>query len=81
MREVEMVAKSAPRIESKASKYYYRRSRLTGAETLRALGFGLAAGIAAFYVARIFFQKTPLAAPDDAPRKPRRLRASNPGGA
>ena len=81
MREVEVVAKSAPRIESKASKYYYRRSRLTGAETLRALGIGLAAGVAVFYVARIFFQKTPLVAPNDGPRKPRRLRASNPGGA
>ena len=55
-----MVAKSAPRTESKVSKYYYRRSRLKGSETLRALGIGIVAGIAAFYVARIFFQKTPL---------------------
>ena len=76
-----MVAKSAPRIESKGSKYYYRRSRLKGGETLRALGIGIAAGLAAFYVARIYLQRTPLVASDDAGRGPRRLRASSSGGA
>jgi hypothetical protein len=76
-----MVAKSAPRTESKVSKYYYRRSRLKGSETLRALGIGIVAGVAAFYVARIFLQKTPLISSDDAPRKPRRLRTSNSSGA
>lgn len=72
-----MVAKSAPRTDSKGSKYYYRRSRLKTGDALRALGIGIAAGAAAFYVARIFFQKTPLLAPNDGARKPRRLRSSN----
>jgi hypothetical protein len=75
-----MVAKSAPRIESKGSKYYYRRSSLKGGEVLRALGIGLAAGAAAFYVARIYFQRTPLIASDDTRREPRRLRTLHPGG-
>ena len=81
MREVAMVAKSAPRIESKGSTYYYRRSRLKGSETLRALGVGIAVGVTAFYVARIFLQRTPLVSSDEAPRRRRRLRTPNSGGA
>jgi hypothetical protein len=80
-REAAMVAKSAPRIESKGSKYYYRRSSLNAGDTLRALGIGVAAGLAAFYLARIALQRTPLIASDDAPRGPRRLRAPTSGGA
>jgi len=80
-REVEMVAKSAPRSNPKGSNLYYRRSRASGAETLRALGVGIAVGAAAFYVARIFFLKTPLVAPEDAPRKRRRPRRPKSGGA
>jgi hypothetical protein len=75
-----MVTNGAPRIESRGSQYYYRRSSLNGADALRALGIGLAAGAAAFYVARIYFQRTPLIAPDDARRGPRRVRTSHPGG-
>ena len=75
-----MGAQSAPRIGPKGSKYYYRRSSLKGGDALRALGIGLAAGAAAFYVARLFFQKTPLVASDDAPKAPRRLRTPHPGG-
>jgi hypothetical protein len=75
-----MGAQSAPRIEPKGSKYYYRRSSLKGGDVLRALGIGLAAGAAVFYVARIFFQKTPLIAPEGARRAPRRLRTPHPGG-
>ena len=75
-----MVAKSAPRIEPKGSKYYYRRSSLKGGDVLRALGIGLAAGAAAFYVARIYFQRTPLIVSDDSRRGPRRLRTPHPGG-
>jgi hypothetical protein len=71
---------SAPRIESKGSKYYYRRSSLKGGDLIRALGIGIAAGAAAFYVARIAFQRTPLIASDDDRREPRRLRAPQPGG-
>jgi hypothetical protein len=69
-----MVAMSAPRTELKGSNYYYRRSRLKGPETLRALGIGLAVGAAAFYVASIVFQRTPLIDSEEAPRGPRRFR-------
>jgi len=75
-----MVAMSAPRTESKGSKYYYRRSSLKGGELVRALGIGLAAGAAAFYIARIVFQRTPLVASDETRRGPRRLRAPRAGG-
>jgi hypothetical protein len=75
-----MVAMSAPRTESKGSKYYYRRTSLKGGELLRALGIGIAAGAAAFYIARIVFQRTPLIASDDTRRGPRRLRAPHAGG-
>jgi hypothetical protein len=75
-----MFAMSAPRTELKGSNYYYRRSRLKGAETLRALGIGLAAGAAAFYIARIALQRTPLVASDDTRRGPQRLRAPRAGG-
>ena len=71
---------SAPRIESKSSKYYYRRSSLGSADLLRALGIGLAAGVAAFYVARVYLQKTPLISSGTARREPKRLRAPNAGG-
>ena len=39
--------------------YVYRRP-LTGKELLPALGVGVAAGLAAFYVARLFLERTPL---------------------
>jgi hypothetical protein len=71
---------SAPRVDSKGSKYYYRRSSLKGGDVIRALGIAIAAGAAAFYVARIVFQRTPLIESDDERRGPRRLRAPHPGG-
>ena len=80
-RDAAMVAKSAPRVEAKGSKYYYRRSRLNAGEMLRALGIGIAAGVAVFYVARIALSRTPLIGPDEAPKTPRRLRAPNTGSA
>ena len=39
--------------------YVYRRP-LTGRELLPAIGVGVAAGLAAFYVARVFLERTPL---------------------
>ena len=39
--------------------YVYRRP-LTGRELLPAIGVGFAAGFAAFYVARLFLERTPL---------------------
>ena len=39
--------------------YVYRRP-LTGRELLPAIGVGVAAGLTAFYVARLFLERTPL---------------------
>ena len=39
--------------------YVYRRP-LSAAELLPAIGVGVAAGLAAFYVARLFLERTPL---------------------
>ena len=39
--------------------YVYHRP-LTGTELLPAIGVGVAAGLAAFYVARLFLERTPL---------------------
>lgn len=50
-------------------KYDYRR-RLTGREQLPAVGIGILAGIAAFYVTRIVLQRTPLR-PELRPRSAR----------
>jgi hypothetical protein len=41
------------------SSYYYRR-RLSLAEHLPAVGVAIGAGLAAFYVARLFLERTPL---------------------
>lgn len=54
-----MSAKSDPRDESAGAEYSYRRTLSTG-ELLPAIGVGVAAGVVAFYVARIFLQRTPL---------------------
>ena len=53
-----MPAKSDPR-EGAVDDYYYRRS-LSARELLPAVGAGLAAGALAFYLARIFLQRTPV---------------------
>jgi hypothetical protein len=54
-----MSAKSDPRDESAGAEYSYRRT-LSAAELLPAIGVGVAAGALAFYVARMFLQRTPL---------------------
>lgn len=54
-----MLAKTDPRDVTKASGYYYRRA-LSARELLPALGAGIAVGFAAFYVAQIVLQRTPL---------------------
>ncbi len=71
-----MSAKTDPRDEFGGSKYFYRRS-LSGRDLLPVMGVAVAAGLLAFYVARIMQQRTPLL-PDDAsarhsgrPRPPR----------
>jgi hypothetical protein len=40
-------------------KYYYRRS-LTVRELAPAIGAGVAAGLATFYLAKVFLERTPL---------------------
>jgi len=42
-----------------ASTHYYRRD-VSARELVPAIGAGIAAGLAAFYVTRLFLQKTPL---------------------
>jgi hypothetical protein len=39
--------------------YVYRR-QLTGRELIPAIGAGVVTGLAAFYVARVFLERTPL---------------------
>ena len=61
--EVGMLAKSEPRAERERAEsgwqFYYRRT-LSGRDLLPAIGVGIAAGILAFYVSRIYLQRTPL---------------------
>lgn len=66
-----MPAKSDPREESAPVRYTYRRT-LTVAELLPAIGAGVVAGAAVFYLAGLLLQRTPLLA-DAAPRRPRAL--------
>ena len=54
-----MPAKSSPRIEPAGAEYFYRRS-LSAREVLPAIGVGVVVGAAAFYLAHIFLQRTPL---------------------
>src|SRR5215207_4351345 len=50
---------SSPRPTARLEGYIYRRP-LAGRELLPAIGVGVAAGLVAFYVARLFLQQTPL---------------------
>jgi len=54
-----MSATVDPRSRNAESEYYYRR-KLSVRELLPAIGIGVAAGLAAFYVASVMFQRTPL---------------------
>ena len=56
-----MSAKSDPRDESAGVEYSYRRT-LSAGELLPAIGVGVAAGVVAFYVTRLFLQRAPLSA-------------------
>lgn len=53
-----------------ADEYFYRR-RLTLRDIAPAIGVGVGVGLVAFYVARLFVERTPL----EVPEKPRRLRS------
>lgn len=51
--------KLPPRLTTRLDGYVYRRS-LTSRELLPAVGAGIVAGLAGYYVARLFLQRTPL---------------------
>jgi hypothetical protein len=56
------MAKTSDRPSREAARlegYVYRR-RLSGRELIPALGAGIVTGLAAFYVARLFLERTPL---------------------
>ncbi len=60
-----MTAKPQPG-PGQTSDYYYRRV-LTLKELVPAIGVGVGAGLVAFYVARLFVQRTPLVTVRDIP--------------
>jgi hypothetical protein len=70
-----MPAKSDPRAEPAGSRYFYRRSLSAGA-LLPAVGLGVVAGVAAFYVARLFLERTPLVSDPAPPRRVARKRSA-----
>jgi H+/Cl- antiporter ClcA len=53
-----------------ADEYSYRRD-LSLRELAPAIGVGIGVGLLAFYVARLFFERTPLRIPEDVPRRRR----------
>jgi hypothetical protein len=50
-----------------SAEYYYRR-RLGAKDLLPAIGVGVAAGLAGFYVVQLLIQRTPLVPQGDLPR-------------
>ena len=52
-------SKESPRLTTRLDGYVYRRS-LAGRELIPAIGAAVVTGLAAFYVARLFLQRTPL---------------------
>jgi len=52
-----------------SAEYYYRR-RLGAKDLLPAIGVGVAAGLAGFYVVQLLIQRTPLVPQGDLPRAP-----------
>lgn len=51
--------KVSPRQTTRLDGYVYRRS-LDSSEVIPAIGAGIVVGLAAFYIARLFIQRTPL---------------------
>lgn len=51
--------KAPPRLTTRLDGYVYRRP-LAGAELIPAVGAGIVTGLVAFYVTRLFLQRTPL---------------------
>lgn len=74
-----MPAKSDPREDSAADRYYYRRS-LSARDLLPALAAGVLAGAAVFYLASVLKQRTLLADVAREPRRRKRVASSRPRG-
>ena len=70
-RRVYMPANPEPLFEATDNRHYYYRRRLGMRELVPAVAVGVGAGLVAFYLARLFAQRTPLL-DDSAKRRPRR---------
>ena len=56
-----MLAKTDPREASAAPAYFFRRA-LGARDLLPAVGVGVAAGLLAFYLTKLYLERTPLTA-------------------
>lgn len=52
-----------------SAEYYYRR-RLGAKDLMPAIGVGVAAGLAGFYIVQLLIQRTPLVPQGELPRAP-----------
>ena len=52
-----------------SAEYYYRR-QLGAKDIMPAIGVGVAAGLASFYIVQLLIQRTPLVPEGELPRKP-----------
>jgi hypothetical protein len=75
---VSMPANREPLQEASDSHTYYYRRSLTTRDYLLAAGVGIGVGMAAFYLATRFAQRTPLLAGE--PARSRKLRVKGPKG-
>ena len=68
--------------KAKVSRSYTYRRELSASELIPAIGAGIAVGLAAFYVARLFIQRTPIVPGPLEPAdrlEPRRRRGTRTG--
>ena len=70
--------KAPPRLTTRLDGYVYRRP-LEGRELIPAVGAGIVSGLIAFYVARLFLQRTPLL-PEERRLGQRHASGSRPAG-
>jgi hypothetical protein len=70
------MTRDLPRSDAAYRPSYYYRRQLSAAELLPAVGVGIGAGVAAFYLAKLMLQRTPLdaAPPREAALQPGRYR-------
>jgi hypothetical protein len=75
-----MPANSEPLHEASDSHSYYYRRKLTARELVPAVAVAIGAGVAAFYLATRFMQRTPLLPESDRSQPGRRPRVKGSGG-